>query len=183
MTRNLKDPVRQTVHFTRTATKDLVTGKVTYGAWSPDKGKWDAFQAPAIDGYQANPTNIGEEEVTADTKNKDVNIMYTAIGVAITINFVDTQNNNSVVKSQAFNGLVGQKPNIDLTALEQELTNKGYTIGDNNIPKDVAFTDKAQTYSVNLSHQIASDISESNPQGVADLGRDVTRTINIITNN
>lgn len=183
MTRNLKDPVIQTVKFTRTADKDQVTGKITYNDWTPAKGKWDAYNAPVIDGYQATPIVIPEQDVTADTKSTNVNIMYTALGGTITINFVDNDNNNSVVDSQTYNGVVGAKPQIDLHVTQAHLQEKGYTINDNNIPTDITFTSQAQSYQVNLKHNIISNITPDNPQGVDDLLRNVTRTINIITNN
>jgi len=183
MTRNLKDPVIQTVKFTRTADKDQVTGKITYNDWTPAQGKWDAYTAPVIDGYQATPTVIPEQDVTADTKSTSVNIMYTALGGVITINFVDNDNNNSVVDTLTYNGVVGAKPQIDLQTTEAHLKEQGYQINDNNIPANITFTNQAQSYQVNLKHNIISNITPDNPQGVGDLLRNVTRTINIVTNN
>lgn len=183
MTRKLKDPVIQTVKFTRTANKDQVTGKITYNYWTPAQGKWDAYEAPVIDGYQATPTVISEQDVTADTKSTNVNIMYTALGGTITINFVDTDNNNSVVATQTYNGVVGAKPQIDLEVKKAHLEEQGYVINDNNIPDGITFTNQAQSYQVKLKHNIISNITPDNPQGVGDLLRNVTRTINIVTNN
>lgn len=183
MTRNLKDPVIQTVKFTRTANKDQVTGKITYNDWTPASGKWDAYNAPVIDGYKATPTVIPEQDVTADTKSTTVNIMYTAFGGAITINFVDNDNNNSVVSTQTYKGVVGSKPQIDLRDAEAHLVEQGYVINDNNIPSDITFTNQSQNYQVNLKHNIIKNITPDNPQGVNDLLRNVTRTINIVTNN
>lgn len=182
MTRNLRQPVIQTVKFTRTANKDQVTGKITYNDWTPNTGKWDAYTAPVIDGYQATPTAIPEKDVTADTKSIDVNIMYTALGGTITINFVDNDNNNSVVDSLTYNGVVGAKPQTDLKVKEAHLKEQGYVISD-NIPRDLTFTNQAQSYQVNLKHNIISNITSDNSQGVTDLLRNVTRTINIVTNN
>lgn len=181
--RSLKSSIHQTVHFSRTAVKDKVTGKVTYNAWTPLQDKWDAMNAPQIDGYEPNPKSVPEQVVTPDTKSTDFNIMYTAIGKAIVINFVDTENGNSVADSLTLNGLVGQKPNIDLTEKENGLKGKGYEIGESNIPTDVTFTNKAQTFEVKLTHGVLTDISETNPQGVSDLTKDVIRTINFVTNN
>lgn len=183
MTRNLKDPVIQTVKFTRTANKDQVTGKITYNDWTPAQGKWDAFNAPVINGYQASLAVIPEQDVTADTKSTTVNIMYTALGGTITINFVDNDNNNLVVDTQTYNGIIGAKPQIDLQAKEANLEEKGYVINENNIPTNITFTNQSQNYQVNLKHNIINNITADNPQDVSDLLRNVTRTINIITNN
>lgn len=182
MIRKLKDSVIQTVKFTRTADKDQVTGKITYNDWTPTQGKWNAYTAPVIDGYQATPTVISEQDVTADTKSTSVNIMYTALGGVITINFVDNDNNNSVVDTLTYNGVVGAKPQIDLRTTEDHLKEQGYQIND-NIPANITFTNQAQSYQVNMKHNIISNITPDNPQGVGDLLRNVTRTINIVTNN
>lgn len=182
MTRNLRDPVIQTVEFTRTAEKDQVTGKITYNEWTPASGKWDAYNAPVIDGYQATPPVIPEQSVTANTKSTTVNIMYTALGGTITINFVDNDNDNSVVDTQTYNGVVGAKPQINLQTVEAHLKEQGYVIKD-NIPAEITFTNQAQSYQVNLKHNIISNITPDNSQGVRDLLRNVTRTINIVTNN
>lgn len=183
MVRNLEEPVIQKVKFTRTAEKDQVTGKITYNNWTPVQGKWDAYNAPVINGYKATPTVIPEQDVKPDTKSTTVNIMYTALGGTITINFVDNDNNNSVVGTQTYNGVVGAKPQIDLQATETQLKEKGYLINENNIPANITFTDQAQSYQVNLKHNIISNITAENPQGVGDLLRNVTRTINIVINN
>lgn len=182
MTRNLKNPVIQTVKFTRSANKDQVTGKITYNDWTPAQGKWNAYKAPVIDGYQATPAVIPEQDVTADTKSTNVNIMYTALGGTITINFIDADNNNSVVATQTYNGVVGAKPQIDLEVEKAKLEEQGYVIND-NIPDGITFTNQAQNYQVNLKHNIISNITPDNPQGVGNLLRNVTRTINIVTNN
>lgn len=183
MTRELKDPVIQTVKFTRTAAKDQVTGKITYNDWTPAQGKWDAYKAPVIDGYQATSAEIPEQNVTADTQSTSVNIMYTALGGVITINFVDNDNNNSVIDSLTYNGVLGAKPQINLQVKEDHLKEQGYVINDNNIPNDITFTKQAQSYQVNLKHNIISNITSDNPQSVNNLLRNVTRTINIVTNN
>lgn len=183
MTRNLKNPVIQTVKFTRTADKDQVTGKITYNDWTPAQGKWDAYNAPVIFGYQATPTVIPEQDVTANTKSTTVNIMYTALGGTITINFIDNDNNNSVVDSQTYNGVVGAKPQIDLQTTEAQLKEKGYVVNENNIPAIITFTKQPQNYHVTLKHNIISNIMPDNSQGVGDLLRNITRTINIVTNN
>lgn len=184
MTRNLKDSVNQTIHFTRTAKKDMVSGKVNYGNWTPEQGTWAKYDAPAIDGFVANPKEIPEQTVNADTKSTSVNIMYTAVSVGITINFIDKDNNNSVVSSVTLTGLVGEKPDLTQTNREvQELTSKGYDVSTLVLPDGTVFTNSLQTFNSPITHKIISGINEKNPEGVSDLGRDVIRTINFVTNN
>lgn len=184
MSKNLKDPINQTVHFTRTAKKDMVSGKVNYDKWTPEKGAWAKYEAPVIEGYIANPKEIPEQEVNADTQPTSVNIMYTAVSVGITINFVDQDNNNSVVGSVTLSGLVGEKPDLTQTNNKvQELKSKGYNVPTPVLPDAVVFANSLQTFNSPVTHQVIENINENNPQGVTDLGRDVTRTINFVTNN
>lgn len=184
MSRNLKNSIKQTVHFTRTAQKDMVSGKVSYGDWTPDKGTWEKYDAPDIDGFSANPKEIPEQTVNADTPSTSVNIMYTAVSVGITINFIDHDNNNSVVGSVTLTGLVGEKPDLSQTNNKvNELESKGYDVPMPVLPSGTVFTNTLQTFSSVVTHQVMQNINEQNPEGVSDLGRDVTRTINFITNN
>lgn len=184
MTRNLKNPINQTVHFTRTAQKDMVSGKVSYGNWTPEQGTWAKYDAPDISGFVASPKEIPEQTVNADTQSTSVNIMYTAVSAGITINFVDKDNNNSVAGSVTLTGLVGKKP--DLTQIQgkmEKLQSEGYNVLTPVLPDGTVFTNSLQTFNSSVTHKIIQGISEQNPEGVSDLGRDVTRTINFVTNN
>ena len=184
MTRNLKKSINQTIHFTRTAQKDMVSGKVTYGDWTPEQGTWAKYEAPIIDGYVANPKEVPEQTVNANTQSTSVNIMYTAVSVGIIINFIDKDNNNSVVDSVTLSGLVGEKPDLTQTNSKvNELKNKGYEVSMPVLPDGVVFTNSLQTYSSPVTHKIINGINEQNPEGVSGLGRDVIRTINFVTNN
>lgn len=184
MSRNLKDPIKQNVHFTRTAKKDVVSGKVKYGAWTPEKGIWAKYEAPEVSGFVASPEEVPEQEVTPDTQSTSVNIMYSAVSVGITINFIDLDNNNSVVSSVTLTGLVGEKPDLTQTNEKvNELKNRGYNVSMPVLPEGTVFTNSLQTFSSPVTHQVIQNINENNPQGVNDLGRDVTRTINFVTNN
>lgn len=184
MSRNLKDPINQIVHFTRTAKKDMVTGKVSYDNWTPEQGTWAKYDAPDINGFAPTPKEIPEQIVNADTKSTSVNIMYTAVSVGITINFIDQDNNNSVVDSVTLTGLVGEKPDLTQTQGKvNELRNKGYHVSTPVLPDGTIFENSLQTFSIAMTHNVIQGISESNPQDVPDLGRDVTRTINFVTNN
>lgn len=187
MSRNLKASEKQVVKFTRTATKDAVSGKVTYNDWTPASGKWDEVDAPVINGYQVTPQRFAEETVTPDSEDQTVNFMYTAIGNAIIVNFTDDNNNGSVVGSVSLHGLVGQTAsqasNIQEVAQKvSELQGKGF----NATAPDLSttfFSNKLQTVTQGVQHKIISNITPDNPQGVSGLTKDVTRTINFITNN
>lgn len=184
MTRNLKDPIKQTVHFTRTAKKDIVNGKVSYGDWTPEQGTWAKYDAPEVSGFVAAPKEVPGQEVNADTKSTSVNIIYSAVSAGITINFIDKDNNNSVAGSVTLTGLVGESPDLTQVNSEvNELENKGYDVSTSVLPNGTVFTNSLQVFNNPVTHKVIEGISEQNPEGVSDLGRDVTRTINFITNN
>ncbi|WP_374990684.1 mucin-binding protein, partial [Lactobacillus jensenii] len=50
----------------RTATKDLVTGAVTYSAWSV--AKFDEFDIPQVDGYKSYAGSTKGDQTTAATQ-------------------------------------------------------------------------------------------------------------------
>ena len=74
----------QTVHFTRTARYDLVTGELvagSEGAWNPVSGHLAGFTPHQFPGYTATPGEIAALTVTADTPsvlNVEVNYVKNA---------------------------------------------------------------------------------------------------------
>ena len=70
--------ITQVVKFTRTATFDAVTGKVTYSGWQVDgSNEWPAYTAPAINGYTASQVSIPAEMVIPSDENQSIEIEYT----------------------------------------------------------------------------------------------------------
>ena len=178
----------QTVHLTRTATVDEVTGDITYGDWST--GSFDSYDVPVIEGYTASQSKVDTATVTSDTQNSEVNITYTANPQSIKINYVDSDNNDSVVKSDTLNGKTDQtvKTNINVP--------DGYVI-EGNVPTDYTFKASGNAdITVKLKHgtttvtpdnpkttndKLPDNPSKNYPSGVAesDLNKNVTRTIKV----
>ncbi|WP_253284394.1 Rib/alpha-like domain-containing protein [Limosilactobacillus reuteri] len=86
-----KTSVIQTVHFTNedksgnSGYKNVATGKITYntewhvaGDLNATTGTWDKYDAPAVNGYTANPASVAAETVNANIKSTTVEINYTA---------------------------------------------------------------------------------------------------------
>lgn len=70
--------IPQTVKFTRTATFDAVTGKVTYSGWQVDgSDEWPAYPASEINGYTASQVSIPAEMVIPSDENQSIEIEYT----------------------------------------------------------------------------------------------------------
>ena len=70
----------QTVTWTRTVTKDKVTGDVVKATdWTADKANYNAIPSPVIPGYTVDVATVSAETVTQEDMVKDV--YYTAIPV------------------------------------------------------------------------------------------------------
>lgn len=176
--------ITQTVTFTRTGTKDSVTGKITYGAWS-NNGKQSLAQltTPTLDGYKANPEIIPAMDVTPDsTKMTIVNVSYTALNNQQTIDYVDKAGNT--VGKQEVTGKTGETVKVvpDLPS--------GWVIdpdGQSKIPAEVTIKDIDTPIKVSVKHGvIVLKPGESNDKyGIkdSDVNRTVTRTITVITPN
>src|SRR5699024_9853378 len=73
-----KSTTAQTVTFTRGATVDEVTNKVTYDDWSENgKHTFDAVNVPYVTGYRASE-EVPKVTVTPDSKSNTVNVTYVA---------------------------------------------------------------------------------------------------------
>ncbi|WP_251546455.1 mucin-binding protein [Limosilactobacillus caecicola] len=66
--------VTQSVTLTRVASVDLITGEVTYGAWTTDQ--WPALVPEAVAGYTADPANVPAADVTSTTDDQTVIVKY-----------------------------------------------------------------------------------------------------------
>ncbi|QNQ82653.1 Rib/alpha-like domain-containing protein [Lactobacillus sp. PV012] len=123
---------KQTVTLQRTATKDLVTNKVTYGAW--ETSKFDAVTAPAEPGYTVtNPDAAPAMDITSDTKSSTVTFIYKANEHSVTITYVD--NNGKKVDSYTETGTTGET--VD-PAIRAHVPN-GYHITDSSVPGSITF--------------------------------------------
>ena len=84
-----KSTTTQTVTFTRGATVDEVTNKVTYDDWSESgKHTFDKVDVPTVPGYTASG-EVPSIVVTPETKDQTVNITYTANDGTQTIVYQD----------------------------------------------------------------------------------------------
>ena len=68
--------ITQTATFTRNATVDEVTRKVTYGEWNVVSQKLSQFDAPVINVYVPNVKFVPEITVNPDSKDTTVEIYY-----------------------------------------------------------------------------------------------------------
>lgn len=99
----------QIANLTRTGDVDLVTMHVTFGPWST--ASWPAFSLPTIPGYTVTDAGYPITPVTGTTQDTTLTLpadVYQAAPQSAVIEFVDTNNSNKVIATQALNGVTGQ---------------------------------------------------------------------------
>ncbi|MBM6753441.1 hypothetical protein H5993_01490 [Lactobacillus alvi] len=137
----------QTVHLTRTATVDEVTGKVTYSNWTT--GTWNAYTPANIPGYTPSQASVGEATVTGSDTDQTVDITYTANSQKATINYVDDDDHGKIVHTTPLSGKTDQTVPV---------TNEipaGYQLADGStVPDSHTFTPGGpDTITVHLVHK------------------------------
>ncbi|USS93349.1 BspA family leucine-rich repeat surface protein [Fructilactobacillus ixorae] len=140
----------RTVHFTRTATVDAVTGQVTYGDWTPVESTNVTVDSPAISGYTPDQ---GQISVTATAgQNNDQTVTYQANDVKATVKVID-DTTGQTIETHPLTGKTGEQLTnpVDLQALK----NKGYVIGNNNVPTTFG-PDAEQTYEIHVTHDLVT---------------------------
>ena len=77
---NAKPTKKQTAHFKRSATYNLVTKVVTPGDWTSTDKTLEAVPTEKLDGYVANVPSVEEVETNANSTNLDRKVVYTKLG-------------------------------------------------------------------------------------------------------
>lgn len=122
----------QTVHLTRQATVDEVTGQVSYGDWTT--GEWDEFAVPAVAGYTPSKSKVASQTVTAQTNDTTVTITYTANDQRANIVYRDKDGNT--IKTDTVNG------KTDQTVKTNSTVPAGWEVvaGEKPAPSEITFT-------------------------------------------
>lgn len=104
--------VTQAVNFTRTATFDEVTGKVTYSDWklqnsnaSNHAAQWDSYTPHVITHYVPSVAEVPAKVVNAHTANSQVEITYAPASESQVIRYVDQ--NGKEISTQIVSGKYG----------------------------------------------------------------------------
>ena len=112
--KQMADPVNQTLIFTQTGKKDLVTGEIT---WDPDYTQsltWKSVTSPQMAGYTPDLATVGEQTETvkdADfTKGHDqmVVVTYSANDQSTNVVYVDDDNHGATIDSGTITGKTDQ---------------------------------------------------------------------------
>ena len=138
----------QTITFTRGATVDNVTDKVTYDPWSENGSHtFDKVDAPEVPGYTVTD-EVPSVMVTPDTKSSTVNITYTANNQNITVSFVDDDDHDKLVGEPiVITGKTGETVNIPSIP-------ENYRLADGENDKITVTSNPSQSVTIKLNHQI-----------------------------
>ena len=94
----------QTVKFTRNGKVDLVTGKVEYLDWNENERSFKDVDSPNVTGYVASPKTVKGATVKPTDNDVLKEVKYTRGNYNITINYVDTDDNDKVIKTDKVAG-------------------------------------------------------------------------------
>lgn len=96
-------PMQQTLNFTRSALRDLVTGDTTYGPWTPTASTgFDAVTPPTIHNMVPDVSVVpAEDTVTVSTPDKVVTVVYTPVGPSDVVNDEPTSGAESSASSSS----------------------------------------------------------------------------------
>ena len=94
----------QTIKFTRNGKVDLVTGKVEYLDWNESEQSFKDVDSPNVTGYVASPKTVKGATVKPTDNDVLKEVKYTRGNYNITINYVDTDDNDKVIKTDKVAG-------------------------------------------------------------------------------
>lgn len=166
----------QKVTFTRTGNKDLMTGHITWSAWSPAQ-EFEAYTVPVVPGYTPRQTTVKSTPVTADDKDTSITIDYTATAQKVLIKYIDVDDNDKAIKSQPLEGVTDQAlaTNIEVPANYELVANQA-------LPKEVTFKadgNEPIIVKVQHKHQDVTDEYRNDVKKQDQIDHTVTRTITI----
>ncbi len=164
---------KQTETLHRTATKDIVTGEVTYSAWNVNGAKFDAVPAPEEAGYTvSNPDAAPEVAITGETEDSTVTFVYGADEHSQVIDYVDKDGN--VIKHYDVTGKTGETVDTNI----QSNVPEGWVITDKTIPGQITFgSDNPTPINVTIEHG-TKDVT-NDPSQADKVNKTITRTIDL----
>ena len=144
----------ETTTFKRNASFDQVTGKVTYTNWNEASHLFDKVDSPVIKGYTPNVNNVSSLTVNPDSKDSNVTVIYNADAEKAHVKYVDSNQNNKVLKNDDLNGVYGKKSDYSTQSTIANLDKQGYELVTNNYPAGHVFDTDEPTYTVVLKHKV-----------------------------
>ncbi|MDO4671050.1 MAG: YSIRK-type signal peptide-containing protein, partial [Aerococcus sp.] len=180
--------VTDEVTFQREGTKDLVSGKVTFGDWKAKDGDvtFVAKVSPTINGYTTKTPEIAETTVAFDAQSKDHEhtVVYTKNDQKATVTFIDDVTKQPI-HVETLTGKGGETSTYTTAQKIAELEKQGYKLVSNNFPTDGLTFDmddtKDQAFEVHFEHQ-TKPVTPATPGDVDinELVHKVTQTVHYV---
>ena len=173
------DSKTASVTFTRDATKNNVTGVITYTPWTPAISNFPQEVSPTITGYTPSVAQTAAIAVKPGDQNSTQTVVYTPNQEKITVTYID-QTTGKTLQVVTLTGAYNTKANYDPQQQIQDYENQGYQLVDNSYPQGGATFSQDGTvvnYNIYLKHK-----DDNNPTGL-DLNHTVTETIKYVYSN
>ena len=144
----LLDAVKQSLVFTRTGDKDLVTNQVVWN--EVPSQSFDEVKTPEKVGYTPDKAVVPSETVTFDTKDYTETVVYKANEQTGRVEYVDDDNGGQEVKRSNISGKTGETVKVTLEVPENYEEVAGnptdYTFPENG-------TDESNVVTIHLKHK------------------------------
>lgn len=156
----ITDDKVQSAIFTRTGTKDLVTGKITWNDWSAEQ-TLPEVKVPVVKGYISEATIIPSTKIDA-TKNIEGTVKYQKVGHYIPVD----KNGNKIAN---INPIPYENDPTDPTKIVVKVpTIAGHTVGNKNITVTDPTKDTNVKYLINNQTVIGFIDKDNNNEAIPD---------------
>ena len=85
----------QTLTFTRTGIKNLVTNEITWSDWTSDDDTFDEVISPDVDSYKSELAKVDSQTINYDSSNIEVTVPYIGQG-SMQVEFIDDVTGNFI---------------------------------------------------------------------------------------
>ncbi|CAM3130836.1 mucin-binding protein [Lactiplantibacillus plajomi] len=147
--------VTQPLSFTRTNTRDQVTGDVQHGAWTADQtNQYAAVHSPVITGYRADQLQVAAETPDPNgATDQKVTVTYSPLNETARVDYVDDVTAQTVTNDE-FSGVFNRHVDNPTATTIDQLAEKGYQVVSSDFPADgvdITWT-TPKVFTVHLTH-------------------------------
>ena len=151
------DDYTASVDFKRTGTKDLVTNKINWNAWTPTAThQFVLVQSPQISGYTPSDSTIQAMTVSPTSDNIVRTVTYNADAQKITVTFIDDTDNGKILKTVTKTGVTNAAAGYSTATDIQNYEGQHYVlVSDNTNGQALKFDNNDsvdQQYEVHFKH-------------------------------
>lgn len=144
----------------------------TVGEWST--GTWEAYTPEEIPGYTPTIKSVDVQTVTEATQDQTVEITYTANPESVKVNYVDDDDNGSVIKTSTLNGATDQTVKTNISIPHNYVLN-------GTAPSDYTFKGTGNAdITIHLRHA-TKDVSDTDPHAKFERTYSIVQKIPQIT--